>query len=246
MNNFEGKNINKKFGVSFKISDQMTQHIFGDTIDELIDGLEVLKNGSFINQFVTQFSHLTQEQLARLDTLILQTDNEEAIRCYAKKRKTQLSNPEAFEERVLRFKRDASALNYISGLPGVDLLKIKKAIFQTGNICEIIRFCQMYQDKEDVIAQEDIEEVEQMAINSKVGVHMSWCAKIRGTNIERLQKAVEDSGASAAMIQIAKVEGADINRLRTAIKKTGRMGDIKLFISLYGDDEKQSRFFFKK
>lgn len=77
------KNVNttKKLGVSFKRDySNLELHVYGDTIDELIDGLSRLKDGAFINYFVFKFEkRLTEEQLLRLDDIMLTTDNAEEI-----------------------------------------------------------------------------------------------------------------------------------------------------------------------
>lgn len=67
---------------------QLEKYVFGDTIDELINGLEVLKDGKLINRFIENFPNLAEEQLMRLDVIMAQTEDAEQIYNYAIKRKT--------------------------------------------------------------------------------------------------------------------------------------------------------------
>ena len=78
----EKMNKTKKLGVSFKCDSDIEKYIYGNTIDELIDGLALIKDAKFINQFVNEFKSLTEEQLLRLDQIMLTTDDAKKIMKY--------------------------------------------------------------------------------------------------------------------------------------------------------------------
>lgn len=229
---------------------------------------------SKISEEQNPYKELSEEQLKKLDALILESNNEREIYRYAIIRK-KLSNPEAFEDKVAQFhdifriisyaklvevkdidkltnavinRGHASEMNRISEVKGVDVSKVKRAIFQTDDVYEIIKFCHNHQDEADIITQEDIEKVEQMAIDSKKTLYMRVCgAWIKGVNIPRLQKEVENSKEPVEMYYFAReVKGANIDNLRIAIKKTGRSMYRDWFIEQFGNDKKPWFCFRKK
>lgn len=152
----------KKLGVCFEASKDLKKYVFGDTIDELIDGLELLNDGKFVNNFLWKFSDLTKEQLERLDTLMARTTNAEEIVKYAIKRRDKLSNREEIEKRLVElqgifeiceyakkcevndieafveliYEKKASpyAICRIAKINGADLFKLKKAMFERENM----------------------------------------------------------------------------------------------------------------
>lgn len=158
-------------------------YVFGDNIDELISELERLNNGIFVNEFVCEFPNLTEEQFIRLDLLMVRSGNAEEMVKYAEKRGELLSNRDEFEIELVNLKESKYITQYAKNgqvnnidiiLPfiypiekayiikniaiknyGVDLLKLKKAIFQTINVKEqYINFWSVYHNKLDDIPEE--------------------------------------------------------------------------------------------
>lgn len=252
MNKLESIRKDKNLGVSFKASNSVKKYIFGDTIDELIDGLRKFNDGEFVNKFVATFPDLTEGQLEQLDDIMAKTSNAEEIVKYAKKRK-KLSNRKDIEERLVELKKYCYIVEYatkcdvdnidllvdciskegsileickIAHARGADLIKLKDVILEkitcdSTEISACINFCSYCQEESDVITLEDVRKVEQLVIDNGDEREAKSCAKkIKGVNIERLQKRVEESGNAEAIFIFARdVEGADINSLRTAIEK---------------------------
>ncbi len=255
MNKLESIRKDKNLGVTLKASNNIKKHIFGDTIDELIDGLRKFNDGKFVNKFVGTFSDLTEEQLEQLDGIMAKTSDAEEIFKYAEKRK-KLSNRKDIEERLVELKEyhyiakyatkcevdnidllvdcvskgdTVYAITEIAHAKGADLIKLKDAIFDetkfdsnSNRIMDaILTFCSYWQKESNIITVDDVRKVEQLSIDNRFALYAKICAeKIKGVNIERLQKRVEESGNAEQMYKFAKdVEGADINSLRVAIKK---------------------------
>lgn len=197
MKALEGAN-GRRLGFSIKDSvNSREKYIFGDTLDELINGLEVYKDGNFINQFVTEFSNaLTEEHLQRLDKLILETKNAREIVDYAKRRRT-LSNVEDFEDTLICLKNfdcmvEAAAYSPIiknlnieklesavieggnpehicafSHVNNCNFSKVKKALLETKSLRDIASFCLFFEKRTDLLTQEDIQYIQDLVISSK-------------------------------------------------------------------------------
>lgn len=211
MKALEGAN-GKRLGFSVKNSETSREkYIFGDTLDELIDGLEVYKDGNFINQFVTEFSNaLTEEHLQQLDKLILETMNAKEIVDYAKGRRT-LSNVEDFEDTLISlndFDSIIEAATHSSLIQNINIEKlenavieggtpehiyffslvnncnfsrVKKALLETKSLCDIAYFCLYFGNRTDLLTQEDIQYIQDLVISSKDLHYIYFIAK----NVDR-------------------------------------------------------------
>lgn len=188
----------RRLGFSIKDSvNSREKYIFGNTLDELIDGLEVYKDGNFINQFVTEFSNaLTEEHLQRLDKLILETKSAREIVDYAKRRRT-LSNVKDFEDTLINLKDFdciIEAATYSSIIQNINIEKlenaviergnpehiyafsyvnncnfsrVKKALLETKSLNDIASFCLNFGNRTDLLTQEDIQYIQDLVISSK-------------------------------------------------------------------------------
>lgn len=264
MNKVDEVRKDKKLGISFKASNDLKKYIFGDSVDELIDGLALLEDARFINEFVCKFPDLTEVQLVRLDTLMLKISNAQEIVSYAIKRAGKLTNRDYFEERLVKFRdisgicayvescqvnnmdafveviceeKRACSINWIAKVDGADLFRLKKAIFQTDDIYELIEFCVYCQRKADnIITQEDVQKVEQLVIDKDIDLYARVCAEdLKGVNIVKMQYVVENSGNAEEILNFAKyVSGADIAGLRKAILRTKDVGRIARFMEEFG------------
>lgn len=197
MKALEGAN-GKRLGFSVKNSETSREkYVFGDTVDELIDGIEIYKDGNFINQFVTEFSNaLTEEHLQRLDKLILETKNAREIVDYAKCRRT-LSNVEDFEDTLISLKDfdcvvEVAAYSPIlrnlnieklesavieggspkhicafSHVNNCNFSRVKKALLETKSLNDIASFCLNFGNRTALLTQEDIQYIQNLVISSK-------------------------------------------------------------------------------
>lgn len=227
----------KKIGISFRDSVGSRRYVFGNNIDELIDGLELLNDGNCVNKFICNFPDLTETQLVRLDTIMLRTSNAKEIVEYAIKRAEKLSNRRYIEKRLVELRKvfdickyaencqvnniDAFvdviceekesyyAIKRIAKVDGANLFKLKKAIFQIDDIYELIGFCSYFQNKTDnIITQEDVQKVEQLVIDKDNACYACVCAEeLKGVNIVKLQYIVENSGSAEEILDFAKYVG---------------------------------------
>ena len=264
MNRVDEVRKDKKLGISFEASNDLKKYVFGDNVDELIDGLALLNDGRFVNEFVWKFPDLTETQLVRLDTIMLRTSNAKEIVEYAIRRAEKLSNRMYIEKRLVELRKifdickyaencqvnniDAFvdviceekisyAINRIAKVDGANLFKLKKAIFQIDNIYELIKFCSYCQNKADnIIIQEDVQKVEQLVIDKGDAIDARVCAEdLKGVNIVKLQYIVENSGNAEQILYFARyVSGADIAGLRKAMLKTKDVGRIARFKEEFG------------
>lgn len=226
----------KKLGVCFEASRDLKKYVFGDTIDELIDGLELLNDGIFVNEFVWKFPDLTEKQLERLDTLMAKTTNAEEIVKYAIRRGKKLSNREKIEKRLVElqgvyeiceyaekcqvndievfvdFICDEKASPYeicrIAKINGADLLKLKKAMFE---IKDTNRY--LYQ----------------------LICFCSYCQKqrpdiITSDDVKMLEKlAIDYNDASDARACAEYVKGVNIEKLQKVVEESKEAAEILNF-----------------
>lgn len=226
MNKLEGVRKDKKLGVSFEVSNGMRKYVFGDTIDELIDGLEILNDGNFAIDFRYKFPDLTENQLARIDKVVVTGSNDaEKMVCYAIRRR-KLSNPKEFEEKLVKLRGYREILKYVqilevnnlsllvdcicnglstgamlemSKVKNVDLLKIKNAIFKRSqDICWISNLI-------DFIAY-----------------HQNESTVITAEDIKNAEQLVIESNNSSYIKKFAeKIKGADKQKLQRIVEELG-------------------------
>lgn len=252
----------KKLGVSLQTSKGFIKYVYGDTIDELIEGLELLKDGKFINNFLLEFPNLSEDQLERLDLVMPQTDEAEQISKYACKRK-KVSNTTDFEDALIKLKagyqikefaKSVEGANiqkledaiieskeihlmsdFVEEIKGADLLKFKKAIFETKDAYCMARFCVNFQKEDGIIEKEELEEIEKIVIESENCMAIRvFASRDNGANVEKLQEAIIKTKDALKILQFARyVKGADINKLREAIFKAEESKNKKLCIALF-------------
>lgn len=226
------KNVNatKKLGVSFKSDySKLELHVYGDTIDELIDGLSRLKNGAFIRCFVFKFDKtLTEEQLLRLDEIMLTTNNAEQIVVYARDRKEKI-NTQKYQEKLVELK-DMRKLADFTGLAiGVDIEKTEDATIKYGKpsdaeyLYKAVKGVNKEKMKQFIFEKGTAYEVFSFAhtlhlIDSMVNINDIFEAK----------KIVLDSKDERAIVGWAEFIG-DVEEARKAINKIGDEGTIKFF-----------------
>ena len=247
MNEMKQLRKDARLGFSFTLSAGTTHYIFGDTIDELIDGLALLKNDKALNIFSQQFeTMLSDEQRKRFDALVLQTEDINAISEYTDRIKT-LSNIDEFEAFlsssieypyvILRFSKkfrganfekmqnaiiqsqNAPAMLQFSEIEGTNLHLLKQAIFQTNQVWPIADFCISHQEVDGLIEKSDIQYVQDLAIaQSDLSTIFHIAKMLKGVDTEKLQTFIIQSKDSYYINRFAEyVKKADIAKLQAAI-----------------------------
>lgn len=223
------KNVNttKKLGVSFQSDySNLELHVYGDTIDELIDGLSRLKDGAFINYFVFKFEkRLTEEQLSRLDEIMLTTDNAKEIVRYAKRRKEKI-NTQKYQDRLSEIKDMRRLVDFTSFAIGVDIEKtedalissenvrcaenllqmvngvnrekIKKFIFEKGSPYEVFSFAHSLKLIDPEINMNDIFKAKKIVLGSKDDSAIEMWARFIG-DVEEAREAINKIGDEEAI-----------------------------------------------
>lgn len=226
------KNVNttKKLGVSFKRDySNLELHVYGDTIDELIDGLSRLKDGAFINYFVFKFEkRLTEEQLLRLDDIMLTTDNAEEIVEYAKRRKEKI-NTQKYQDRLIELKDMLRLVVFTSFAIGVDIEKTEDALI----FLEDVRWAKKLLQEVKGVNREKIKkfifekgtpyEVFSFAHTTKL-----WHSETNMNDIFEAKKIVLESNDIDAIESWAEFIG-DIEEMREVIEQIGNDEDKKYF-----------------
>lgn len=214
------KNLNttKKLGVSYK--NGLKLHVYGDTINELIDGLSLLKDGGFINYFVFKFKTLTEEQLLRLDDIMLTTDNAAEIVEYAKRRKDKINTQkyqdklielknmyqladfttfaigvdiEKTEDATIKYGKPSDAEYLYQNVKGVNKEKMKQFIFKKGTAYEVFSFAHTLHIMDSAVNMNDIFEAKKIVLSSKDNYGISMWAEFIG-DIEEAREAINKIG----------------------------------------------------
>lgn len=247
--------LDKRSGVSY---------FFSGTPEEVITQLKICGNAEFINQFLGAFSSVLSSYLLwHLDALILNCNDDNEILTYAEKR-PELTNHANFVSTIIALnpcstllikltlfckgkhfteledfivsRKVAYEMYSISKSPEADLLKLKKAIFETDSYYYICNFCHDYQSKPGIIEVSDIEKLEAEALSSTdvhKAVHLAHY--VEGVNEKKLEQHVLASGDASAMYCFAcNVKGASIDLIRSAILKTKDMNYINPFVGKFG------------
>lgn len=220
-------NTTKKLGVSFQRDySNLELHVYGDTIDELIDGLSRLKDGAFIDYFVFKFEkRLTEEQLLRLDEIMLTTDNAEQIVIYAERRKDRI-NTQKYQDRLIELKdmwrlvkftsfaigadiektEDAvktygngrTANMLLEEVDGVNSEKMKKFIFEKGSPYEVFSFAHSLKLIDPEINMNDIFKAKKIVLGSKDDSAIEMWARFIG-DVEEAREAINKIGDEEAI-----------------------------------------------
>lgn len=212
----------KRFSISIEDSSGFQKSIFGDTIDELIDGLILQKDSRFIRCFIDSFPGLSEEQLQKLDVIMLEKEDIHEVMSYITRRK-KLSNPIAFAEKLVRndkfeaivgmannckgseleqledsvagCKDSYTILRFSKEVEGANLSKLKKALFEIGDANYIMSFCIAHQKNPSIITKEDVEYAEKLVIDAEVpGDMLRFADNVKGANIEKIGEAIQKTG----------------------------------------------------
>lgn len=253
------KNVNttKKLGVSFKSDySKLELHVYGDTIDELIDGLALIKDGKFINQFVDEFKSVTEEQLLRLDELMVTTDDAREIVKYAEKRKDKINTQkyqdklielknipiliwftrfaihpdiEKTEDAVINYGKEDCVMDLLECVEGVNEKRIKEFIFNRKKAYYAYYFIKVLQSKKIILNMNDILEAKKIVIESKdMFIIRCWAEHIG--DVTEMEDLTIKYGTACDMYRFAdNVKNIDIEKFREAINKTDDKTSIGLF-----------------
>ncbi len=265
-------NETKKLGISFKFGSDVEMYIYGNTIDELIDGLALIKDGKFINQFVNEFKSLTEEQLLRLDKIMLTTDSAIEIVEYAKRRKDKINTIE-YQNKLIELKNmyilirftafaiqpnivntedaiidygDASvAVNLLENVEGVNVEKMKKFIFDSKDAHSAYQLIIYFQNKEKMLNMNDILEAKKIVIESKNMNLIYYWAEYIG-DVTEMEDVTIKYGSAYRMWEFALgIKNANIEKIREAINKTGDQNLIMRFNSYFPKPIIKSSFWSK-
>lgn len=251
-------NETKKLGISFKCGSDVEKYIYGNTIDELIDGLALIKDGKFINQFVNEFKSLTEEQLLRLDKIMVTTDSAAEIIEYAKRRKDKINTIEyqnklielknmyilirftAFaiqpnitmtEDAIIDYGNPIVAVDLLKDIEGVNVEKMKKFIFDCKDAYSAYYLIRHFQSKEKILNMNDILEAKKILIEAKnISIIYDWAENIG--DVTEMEDVTINYGTAYYMYQFANgIKNSNIEKIREAINKTGDQDMIKRFNS---------------
>lgn len=139
MNTNQEIQTNKKISISYKGLNGTRKYVHGDDVYELIDGLEALEDGRFINKFLNDSPNLDENQLRELDRIILNTNDAIEIARYAVKRK-KLFCVRGFEDKLIYLRQPFELISFAKGVEGVDIERVEQAIIKLRNPEAIIRF----------------------------------------------------------------------------------------------------------
>lgn len=230
----EKVNNSKKLTFSVQTSDDAVKHIHGDTIDELIDAIEVLKDVNFIKKFLKEFQSLSKSQLNRLEQIVLNLNNIDEIYEYAIYRKDSLiyiaefedlliksgdnarivefardvkgANIEKLEEAIIRSKDKRAIISFYRWIKGSNSAKIKEALFEGEKDAKAIyEFIMIKKAKGYVISIEEIKEADEVIIASrKAEVCTLWASHMEGIDIAKNEEVVIQEKKDAYIYEFAK------------------------------------------
>lgn len=250
-------NETKKLGISFKSGSNVEKYIYGNTIDELIDGLALIKDAKIINRFVKEFK-LTEEQLLQLDQIMTTTDSAAEIIEYAKMRKDKINTIEyqnklielknmyilisftgfaiqpnlvKTEDAIIDYENPIVAVELLKDIEGVNVEKMKKFIFDCKDEYSAYQLIRNFQSKEKILNMNDILEAKKIVIESKnISIIYDWAEDIG--DVTQMEDVTINYGTAYYMYQFALgIENANIEKIREAINKTGDQDLIKRFNS---------------
>lgn len=135
----EKLNMSKKLSFSVRISDDTRKYVHGDTIDELIDAIELLKDVKFIKKFVEEFQNLSTEQYDRLEHVVVNSNNIDEICKYAINVKL-LINREKFEDVVIASGDNKKIIKFALNVIGANIEKLEDAVIASKDKNSILDF----------------------------------------------------------------------------------------------------------
>lgn len=123
--------MSKKLSFSVRMSDDSTKYIHGDTIDELIDAIEELKDVEFIINFIKEFRNLSKEQYERLENVVLTSNSIDEICKYAMGNKQLLINIEKFEELIIESENNKRIIQFAQFINGANIERLEDAVIKS-------------------------------------------------------------------------------------------------------------------
>lgn len=258
------KETAKKLSVSFHYSNGIKKCVNGDTIDELIDGLELLNDGRFINDFVSK-QQLTQEQLERLDKIILNCKDAKQICKYAINRQ-EVSNLSEFEDTlisldapyqicelaklkgasieklqnaVIESKNTSAIVRFYKEIESADAEKIKKALFEQKAASDIFFFFWKKIEREKITNMSEIFEAENIIIESENAQTMRfWLESIRYST--KMEDALIECNRVWELYELAKeMKNGNISKLEDAVIASENAEVIYIFARDVKDSNKK-------
>ncbi|MBO5413894.1 MAG: hypothetical protein J6A29_06440, partial [Clostridia bacterium] len=217
-------------------------------------------DGKFINKFLWRFPNLSKEQLERLDTIILTSNDAKEICKYAKSRK-EVSNVQSFEDVLIALKSPYQIIDFAENVTGVDIPKMQDAVIEIGNTGPMQDFAKRVEGcddekikqalfekqaasdiyfffsdklrKEKEVDMDDISKAEDIIIASgDTQVMRFWASGIKYADIDKIQDIIIATKEPWDCLAFAKeVEGADISKLEDVVIESGDVDAMKQFVS---------------
>lgn len=220
----------KRIGISFEASKDLRTYVYGDTIDELIDGIEMLANGYLTYEFFCKFPNLTKQQLKRLDKIMLDDlDNHPSVVFkYVCKRKEKLNYFEEFKDKFIKkddkpFIYDLAKIfqdedlieafltppflenrlcEFVREFGDIYLQRIKNIIFDSKIKYQVNNICIILQDH-NLLTPEDILIAEDILKETKNASYIrSFAEHIKGAHILELEEAFINSVGYLSSVEI--------------------------------------------
>lgn len=215
----------KKLGVSFKCC-QNKKYIFGDTVDELIDALALLKDGKCVNEFVSMFKNLSEEQLEKLDVIILDSKNCKEISNYASSRGSIINVEDAENTLISLCEQQVAYPNIVEfakNVKGANIAKLQDAMLTCKNSCLMLRFVNEIPEADPHKFKEPLEKIGDLCdLISFYKKYQDNPEIISKEDIKNLQQKVIDNKLGFIMYLFARdIKGADVLALEDAMIQTG-------------------------
>lgn len=231
----EGKDVGKRITIGFQSKNGIHKWIHGDTVDELIDAFESLKDGEFIAKFVEEFSNLTEEELKRLDKIVLTTDDAKQISKYALMRR-EIKDLAAFEDKLIELKNPTVIREFTGYVKGVNAFKMTEGMVQSKDAYQTLRFYKETKDADSKKIKQAIFELQDSGYIYKFFVtKMNKGEEITQDDISEAEKIIIDSKEDdddkmrTIISWAADIKGANISLLEDVIVESKIPTKIRLF-----------------
>lgn len=239
------ENINerkdKKLAISFQTSKNLRTYVYGDTIDELIDGIEVLKDINFFNEFVRRFKKsLSNNQFSRLDDIVLKSGNAQQIVDYAILRGEDLEDILAFEDKIIALNNSKCIYLFARDGKNVNIQKMEKAILNSKDVRYWLLFL-------EYVKEANILNFKEALFNEKIDIGNAYtlytfCNKYQNVegllsqeDIEFAENLVIKNGNFDTIYYFARdIENINITKLEDAIIQSANPYKIYEFAKLKG------------
>jgi len=255
-------NTTKKIGISLEYANGLTKHVEGNSINELIQGLEELNDERFVNAFISKFPDITGKQLEKLDNMMLKSKNAAEICKYVKQRK-KISNLEKFVNKLIILDAVYQLIELAIHVKGVDIEKIEDAIIESKNTKAMVTFYEktnraayskkiqealfnanaaqdiydffyVRKNRTEIINMNEMIEAERIIISSgDTRIMRLWAMNIRSS--KKMEDVIIASKNPEAIFEYAEfVNGSDKYKLRRAIMATNNKFWIKQWKARFG------------